>query len=63
MIYWVKLINALDKNERVLITTVTKQLSEDIADFLSNHDIKVRYLHSDIVTLERSEYFTILKIG
>ena len=53
----------VEKNERVLITTVTKQLSEDIADFLSNHDIKVRYLHSDIVTLERVDILRSLRLG
>jgi excinuclease ABC subunit B len=51
------------KNERVLVTTVTKQLSEDIADFLSNESIKVMYLHSDIGALERIDILRDLRLG
>jgi excinuclease ABC subunit B len=51
------------KNERILVTTVTKQLSEDVANFLSNHQLKVMYLHSDIVALERLDILRDLRIG
>ncbi len=50
-------------NERVLITTLTKRMSEDLTDYLSDHDIKVRYLHSDIDTVERSEIIRDLRLG
>ncbi len=44
-----------DRNERVLITTLTKKMAEDLTDFLSEAGVKVRYLHSDIATIERAE--------
>lgn len=50
-------------NERVLITTLTKRMSEDLTDYLSDHDIKVRYLHSDVDTVERSEIIRDLRLG
>lgn len=50
-------------NERVLITTLTKRMSEDLTDYLSEHDIKVRYLHSDIDTVERMEIIRDLRLG
>ena len=53
----------ISKNERVLVTTVTKQLSEDIANFLSNESIKVMYLHSDIGALERIDILRDLRLG
>tara|TARA_A100001015_G_scaffold313238_1_gene420031 strand:+ start:124 stop:2130 length:2007 start_codon:yes stop_codon:yes gene_type:complete len=53
----------IEKKERVLVTTVTKQLSEDIADFLSNETIKVMYLHSDIGALERIDILRDLRLG
>ena len=43
------------KNERVLITTLTKKMSEDLTDYLSNLNISVRYLHSEINSLERDK--------
>jgi excinuclease ABC subunit B len=51
------------KNERVLITTLTKRMSEDLTDYLSDHDVKVRYLHSDVDTVERSEIIRDLRLG
>ena len=51
------------KNERVLITTLTKRMSEDLTDYLSEHGIKVRYLHSDIDTVERVEILRDLRLG
>ena len=50
-------------NERVLITTLTKRMSEDLSDYLSDHGIKVRYLHSDVDTVERSEIIRDLRLG
>lgn len=51
------------KNERVLITTLTKRMSEDLTDYLTDHDVKVRYLHSDVDTVERSEIIRDLRLG
>lgn len=50
-------------NERVLITTLTKKMSEDLADYLAEHGVKVRYLHSDIDTVERVEIIRDLRLG
>lgn len=50
-------------NERVLITTLTKKMSEDLTDFLMEHDVKVRYIHSDIGTVERMEIIRDLRLG
>lgn len=49
--------------ERVLVTTLTKRMSEDLTDYLMEHDIKVRYLHSDIQTVERVEIIRDLRLG
>ncbi|KNZ68434.1 excinuclease ABC subunit B [Thermincola ferriacetica] len=53
----------LEKNERVLITTLTKKMAEDLTDYLKEVGIKVRYLHSDIKTLERMEILRDLRLG
>jgi excinuclease ABC subunit B len=50
-------------NERVLITTLTKRMSEDLTDYLSEHGVRVRYLHSDIDTVERVEIIRDLRKG
>ncbi len=50
-------------NERVLVTTITKRMSEDLTDYYDAHDIKVRYLHSDIDTVERVEIIRDLRLG
>ncbi|RUO40631.1 excinuclease ABC subunit B [Aliidiomarina taiwanensis] len=52
-----------EQNERVLITTLTKRMAEDLADYLDEHGIKVRYLHSDIDTVERMEIIRDLRLG
>jgi len=49
--------------ERVLVTTLTKRMSEDLTDYLMEHDVKVRYLHSDIDTVERVEIIRDLRLG
>ncbi len=51
------------QNERVLVTTLTKRLSEDLTDYLGENGIKVRYLHSDIETVERVEIIRDLRLG
>ena len=51
------------KGERVLVTTLTKRMSEDLTEYLSGHGIKVRYLHSDIETIERVEIIRDLRLG
>ena len=51
------------QNERVLVTTLTKRMSEDLTDYLSDHGVKVRYLHSDIDTVERMEIIRDLRLG
>ncbi len=51
------------KNERVLVTTLTKRMAEDLTDYFSDHQIKVRYLHSDIDTVERVEIIRDLRLG
>ena len=50
-------------NERVLITTLTKRMAEDLTDYLHDHDVRVRYLHSDIGTVERTEIIRDLRLG
>lgn len=52
-----------DKNERVLVTTLTKRMAEDLTDFLTKDGIKVRYLHSEIQSLERVEILRDLRLG
>jgi excinuclease ABC subunit B len=51
------------KGERVLVTTLTKRMSEDLTDYLAEHDVRVRYLHSDIDTVERVEIIRDLRLG
>ena len=53
----------VDVGERVLATTLTKRMAEDLTDYLSEHGIKVRYLHSDIDTVERVEIIRDLRLG
>jgi excinuclease ABC subunit B len=52
-----------DVGERVLVTTLTKRMAEDLTDYLSDHGVKVRYLHSDIDTVERVEILRDLRLG
>ena len=51
------------RNERVLVTTLTKRMAEDLTDYLGEHNVKVRYLHSDIDTVERVEIIRDLRLG
>ncbi len=50
-------------DERVLVTTLTKRMAEDLTDYLGDHDVRVRYLHSDIDTVERVEIIRDLRLG
>jgi excinuclease ABC subunit B len=51
------------QGERVLVTTLTKRMAEDLTEYLSEHGVKVRYLHADIETVERSEIIRDLRLG
>ena len=53
----------IDKGDRVLVTTLTKKMAEDLTDYLTENHIKVKYLHSDIKTIERSEIIRELRLG
>ena len=53
----------VEANERVLVTTLTKRMSEDLTSYLQDHDIKVKYLHSDVDTVERVEIIRGLRLG
>ncbi|HSS29126.1 MAG TPA: excinuclease ABC subunit UvrB [Usitatibacter sp.] len=53
----------VQKNERVLVTTLTKRMAEDLSEYLAEHGVKVRYLHSDIDTVERVEIIRDLRKG
>ena len=55
--------NRSKKNERVLVTTLTKRMAEDLTDYLSGVNIKVRYLHSEIISVERVKILRDLRIG
>lgn len=53
----------VSRKERVLVTVLTKRMAEDLTDYLGDHDVRVRYLHSDIDTVERSEIIRDLRLG
>jgi excinuclease ABC subunit B len=53
----------VSRQERVLVTVLTKRMAEDLTDYLGDHNVKVRYLHSDIDTVERSEIIRDLRLG
>lgn len=59
----VEIHNRAAKNERVLVTTLTKKMAEDLTEFLKEMGVRVRYLHSDIVTIERAEIIRDLRAG
>ncbi|HEX2605134.1 MAG TPA: excinuclease ABC subunit UvrB [Oxalicibacterium sp.] len=58
-----EITDRVKKNERVLVTTLTKRMAEQLTEFLSDNSIKVRYLHSDIDTVERVEIIRDLRLG
>src|SRR5207247_11425420 len=51
------------KNERVLVTTLTKRMAEDLTDYLQQHGVRVRYLHSETDAIERAEIIRGLRLG
>ena len=53
----------VEKNERVLVTTLTKKMAEDLTDYLKSFNVKVRYMHHDIDTIERMEIIRDLRLG
>ncbi len=53
----------VERGERVLVTTLTKRMSEDLTEYLGEHGVRVRYLHSDIETVERVEIIRDLRLG
>jgi excinuclease ABC subunit B len=53
----------VEHGERVLITTLTKRMAEDLTEYLAEHDVRVRYLHADIETVERTEIIRDLRLG
>ncbi len=55
--------DTVSRGNRVLVTTLTKRMSEDLAEYLANNGVKVRYLHSEIDTLERTEILRDLRLG
>lgn len=58
-----EIASAIKRKQRVLVTTLTKKLAEELTEFLASNDIKTRYLHSDIDTLERTEIIRELRLG
>ncbi|WP_312343149.1 excinuclease ABC subunit UvrB [Stutzerimonas nitrititolerans] len=58
-----EITRSVAKEERVLVTTLTKRMAEDLTDYLGDHGVKVRYLHSDIDTVERVEIIRDLRLG
>ena len=54
---------SIENNYRVLVTTLTKKMAEDLTEYLHENGIKVRYMHSDIDTLERIEIMRDLRLG
>jgi excinuclease ABC subunit B len=56
-------LNVINNNYRVLVTTLTKKMAEDLTEYLHENGIKVRYMHSDIDTLERIEIMRDLRLG
>jgi excinuclease ABC subunit B len=58
-----EITDRIAKDERVLVTTLTKRMAEQLTEYLSDHGIKVRYLHSDIETVERVEILRDLRLG
>jgi len=59
----IEIRRVVEKGDRALVTTLTKRLAEELTDFLAQNDIKARYLHSDIDTLERTEIIRELRLG
>ena len=61
--YYAEIGKRKEADERVLVTTLTKRMAEDLTDYFTDHGVRVRYLHSDIDTIERSEIIRDLRLG
>ncbi|MBW1668907.1 MAG: excinuclease ABC subunit UvrB [Deltaproteobacteria bacterium] len=61
LLHWIR--GRIERNERVLVTTLTKSMAEDLTDYYAELGIKVRYLHSDIKTIERTQIIRDLRLG
>ena len=60
---YAEIVKRIGRGHRVLVTTLTKRMAEDLTDYLAEMDIRVRYLHSDVKTLQRSEIIRDLRLG
>ena len=60
---WERSVTEPAKNHRVLVTTLTKRMAEDLTDYLAENDVRVRYLHSEIHSIERIEIIQDLRLG
>ena len=58
-----EILHRIDQQERVLVTTLTKRMAEELTEFLLNHDIKTNYIHSDVATLDRVKIMNDLRAG
>ena len=58
-----KIVKRTEKNERVLVTTLTRKMAEDLTEYLEKNDIKVKYIHFNVDTLERMEIIRDLRLG
>lgn len=58
-----EIISRSEKDERVLVTTLTKRMAEELTEYLLNHDVKANYIHSDVATLDRVKIMNDLRIG
>lgn len=58
-----EILNRVDKNERVLVTTLTKRMAEELTEYLLDHQIKANYIHSDVATLDRVKIMNDLRVG
>ena len=58
-----EILHRIDQQERVLVTTLTKRMAEELTEFLLNHDIKTNYIHSDVATLDRVKIMNDLRTG
>ena len=60
---YAEILSRVEKEERVLVTTLTKRMAEDLTEYYTDLGVKVRYLHADIKTLERMDIIRNLRIG
>ena len=62
--YWINEIQTrVERNERTLVTTLTKRMAEELSEYLANHDVRVAYIHSDVDTMDRIQILDDLRAG